>query len=52
MKEQINVNLRLPADLHAALKEIAEKEARSLNSQILVFLRRAVEEYQPKVKDR
>lgn len=35
--------LRLPADLHAWLTQQAEKELRSLNSQIIVLLQQARE---------
>jgi hypothetical protein len=34
--------LRLPEDLHAALSEMAEDDARSLHSMVLVILRDAV----------
>jgi predicted HicB family RNase H-like nuclease len=38
----INLTLRIPADLHAALAEMAKTEDRSLNSQVVHLLRRSV----------
>lgn len=35
-------NVRLPDDLHARLKKLAAHEHRSLNSQIVALLERAV----------
>jgi hypothetical protein len=40
--ELINLQLRLPPELHAELKQFAEKELRSLNSQIIWFLTQAL----------
>lgn len=37
------ITLRLPDDLHQELLLIADQEERSLNSQILYFLRHATE---------
>lgn len=39
----VNLNLRLPPELHKALVEMAERDLRSLNAEILHILRRAVE---------
>lgn len=36
------MNLRLPPELHAALKKVADKEGRSLNNLIVYLLRKAV----------
>jgi hypothetical protein len=44
--ERVVLNLRLPADLHAEVKRIAEREDRSLNAQIIRFLREAADRYQ------
>ncbi len=41
----VAINVRLPPELHAAVKAIAQQEARSLNAQIVVMLRRAVAQY-------
>jgi hypothetical protein len=38
---EIRVTLRLPADLHAALQELARRDDRSLNRQIVALLRQA-----------
>jgi hypothetical protein len=34
------ISLRLPDDVHAALKELAQREQRSLHGQIVHILRR------------
>jgi hypothetical protein len=36
------VALRLPPEMHGALKEIAERERRSLHAQILTMLEEAI----------
>jgi hypothetical protein len=38
----IRFTLRLPAELHAKLKVLAEREQRSLHGQILYILQQAV----------
>jgi hypothetical protein len=43
VEQPVSINLRLPADLHAALKRLADKQTRSLNRQIVHYLRDAVE---------
>jgi hypothetical protein len=40
--DTVSINLRLPADLHAAVKEAATDETRSLNGQIIQMLREAL----------
>jgi hypothetical protein len=44
--ERVVLNVRLPADLHAEVKRIAEREDRSLNAQIIRFLREGAERYE------
>lgn len=39
----VNFNLRLPDDLHAAVKAAAERDGRSAHGQMLWYLRQAVE---------
>ncbi|WP_416973566.1 Arc family DNA-binding protein [Streptomyces sp. 4F14] len=39
----VNFNLRLPDDLHAAIKAAAEHDGRSAHGQMLWYLRQAVE---------
>ncbi|MGW1622694.1 toxin-antitoxin system HicB family antitoxin [Streptomyces sp. NPDC002172] len=39
----VNFNLRLPDDLHAAIKAAAERDGRSAHGQMLWYLRRATE---------
>jgi len=46
----VGLNLRLPDELHKALKEIAEKERRSLNSQLLIILEEFVKQWREKHK--
>ena len=37
----VRVTLRLPADLHAALRDLARRDDRSLNREIVALLRQA-----------
>ncbi|MFI6575930.1 FitA-like ribbon-helix-helix domain-containing protein [Nocardiopsis sp. NPDC050513] len=37
------ISLRLPDELHAALKDLAEQEDRSLHAQIIRILRQATD---------
>lgn len=39
----MSINLRLPPDLHEQLKQLADRETRSLNGQIIQMLREATE---------
>lgn len=39
----VDLYLRLPPDLHAWVKELAEDQHRSLNSQVIILLRQAKE---------
>lgn len=39
--------LRLPPDLHAQLKAVAEREQRSLNAQIIYALRQWIKQNDP-----
>ena len=41
-KREVRYALRLPPDLHAALVEMARREDRSLNQQLIYLLRQAV----------
>ena len=41
-RREVRFALRLPPDLHAALVEMARREERSLNQQLLYLLRQAV----------
>jgi hypothetical protein len=38
----VSINLRLPGELHAELRETAQTEQRSLNAQIIYMLRRSL----------
>lgn len=38
------LNLRLPDDLHATVKALAEQEHRSINSEIIALLEQAIRE--------
>lgn len=46
------MNLRLPADLHDALKRIAEEEDRSMHSLIIHTLRQLAAQRQKQQDDR
>ena len=41
-KHEVRYALRLPPDLHAALVELAQREDRSLNQQLIRMLREGV----------
>ena len=41
-KREVRYALRLPPDLHGALVEMARREDRSLNQQLIYLLRQAV----------
>jgi hypothetical protein len=41
----IKSTLRIPEDVYGALKEIAEKEERSINAQIVYILKKFIEDY-------
>ena len=41
-KREVRYALRLPPDLHAALVDMARREDRSLNQQLVYLLRQAV----------
>jgi hypothetical protein len=44
-KKTVSINLRLPEDVHARLREVAEEEDRALNSQVIRFIRWGFERY-------
>ena len=44
----INSQIRIPEELWDKLKEISEKEERSINSQIIYILKTYAEEYEKK----
>ncbi|MFN0070625.1 MAG: ribbon-helix-helix domain-containing protein [Chloroflexota bacterium] len=44
--ERVSINLRLPGELHAALKSLAEDQERSLQQQIIYLLRQALRDHQ------
>ncbi len=51
-KENIkHVGLRVPDDLHAKLKELAEYEGRSINGEIIYLVRQAVLSFEKELKD-
>ena len=41
-KREVRYSLRLPPELHEALVELARREDRSLNQQLVYMLRRGV----------
>lgn len=49
-KENIkHVGLRVPDDLHAKLKDLAEYEGRSINGEIIYLIRQAILKYEKEV---
>lgn len=52
MDEKTRINMWLPIDLRRTLTEIARREQRSLSGQIIVMLRRALEQEQPPIQAR
>lgn len=41
-REHVTMNLRLPPEIHAELKAVAEQERRSINNLILYLLEQAL----------
>ena len=41
--EEKRITLRLPADVHTAVSEMADIDLRSLNAEIVILLREAIE---------
>jgi hypothetical protein len=46
-----NFSLRLPDELYEALKEVAKKEERTINAQIVYILKNYIQEYFKKKQD-
>jgi hypothetical protein len=44
MDDEIQIRIRIPRDLKDKVKEMAKKEVRSLNGQIVYLLREAVKD--------
>jgi hypothetical protein len=42
MSDEVKTQLRLPAEMHAEIKRLADEDLRSLNAEILVLLREAI----------
>lgn len=47
MSDEVKTQLRLPPELHAVIKTLAEKDRRSLNAEIVVLLEQAIATRQP-----
>jgi hypothetical protein len=45
------VNLRVPEDIHKAIKELAEKDRRSLNAEIVYILEQYAKQKQEKMEN-
>ena len=45
-REKQPLSVRFPKEIYEAVKEMAEKEHRSINKQILLFVERGIEQYQ------
>lgn len=46
MRDEVRQTVRLPQDLYAKLQKLAEKEARSVNGQIIASLRQTIDLYE------
>ncbi len=46
MSEIIKHVIRFPSDVYGNLRKIAEKEDRSINSQVIAMIRQAIEQYE------
>lgn len=46
MKDEVRQTVRLPQDLYVKLQKLAEKEARSINGQIIASLRQTIVQYE------
>ena len=42
MDEEVRLTIRLPADLHRRLTELARREHRSLNGEMIALLEQAI----------
>jgi hypothetical protein len=42
MSDEVKTQLRLPAEMHAEIKRLADEDVRSLNAEIVVLLREAL----------
>lgn len=52
-KRTVNLNVRMPADLHERVKRRAERDMRSLNYEVLWLLERALDTLEsPDERDR
>ena len=47
----VNSQIRIPEELWDKLKEISEKEERSINAQLVYILKKYIEEYEKKAQD-
>ena len=50
MATEVKTNLRLPEDLYEKVKRWADKDLRSINAEIQVLLREAIEAREKKAK--
>lgn len=48
MMAEVRTNLRLPDEMYEQIKDVAGKDRRSINAQIVVLLQEALEERQRK----
>jgi hypothetical protein len=44
MEDTYNITIRIPADTATKLRELAEREHRSINAQIVVIIEKAIEQ--------
>lgn len=46
MADEVRQTVRLPGELYGKLQKLAEKEARSVNGQIIASLRQTIAQYE------
>ena len=52
MMADVKTNVRLPEELYETIKRLAEQDLRSINAQITVLLREAVEKRGAKLEEK
>lgn len=50
--EAFESHIRLPAEDHAALRKVADRDARSVTGQIIYYVRRGLEQDRAKVSSK
>ena len=50
MEKDKHLGLRIDADTHEKLKDMAQYDGRSINGEVLYLIRQAIMEYEKKIK--